>query len=58
MKAVTDPSWSTKLLLLVNNNNIMYRSTITSLGAVFAERLNRIFRDQPKKSILERCDGI
>ena len=43
---------------LLNNNNIMCCSTITSLGAVFAERLNRIFRDQPKKPILERCDGI
>ena len=38
-------------------NNIKLYSRNTSLGAVFAERFNRIIRDLPKRPVFEKGDG-
>ena len=41
----------------LNKNNIKLYSRNTSLGAVFAERLNRTIRDLLKKIVFEKGDG-
>ena len=41
----------------LNKNNITHYSKVTDLGAVFAERFNRTFRDLLKRPVFERGES-
>ena len=53
-----DQNLSTKFLLISPNKNSIERySRYTSLGAVFAQRFNRTFRDILKRPVFEKGES-